>query len=94
MYQKTNLLGLFSLSLLFFQFYNKISNWFPAVLNDSKICGVVKDNRSASGGCCHGAGTGAKRPLTMATQLKKQAWGQLQYTMLRDMKKIVCRCEI
>lgn len=58
--KKINLLGLFSLSLLFFQFYNKISNWFPAVLNDGKISRVMKDDRSASGGHCHGAATGEK----------------------------------
>lgn len=94
MYQKDKLIGAFLSFSPFFQFYNKISNWFPAVLNDGKTRGVMKDNRSASGGRCHGAGTGAKRPLMTATQLKKQAWGQLQYMMLRDMMKSICRCEI
>lgn len=69
--KKTNLLGLFSLSLLFFQFYNKISNWFPAVLNDAKICGVMKDDR----GCCHGAGTGGKKAAYDGHTIEKSKHG-------------------
>lgn len=58
--KKTNLLGLFSLYLLFFQFYNKISNWFPVVLNEGKICRIVTYDH------LRGAGTGAKRsPMTI-----------------------------
>lgn len=76
--KKTNLLGLFSLYLLFFQFYNKISNWFLAVLNRGKMRRIMKDDHLASGGRCHGAGTGAKRSSMTATQLKMQAWGQLE----------------
>lgn len=42
--KKKCLLGLFSLSLLFFQFYNKISNWITVVLNG------VLNHRAKRGG--------------------------------------------
>lgn len=63
--KKKCLLGLFSLSLLFFQFYNKISNWFPVVLNGVLDHGVKRGGVVAQGLASPGPRKFA-RPVTEA----------------------------